>query len=136
MRALIATIGMALAAPASAQDTQNWAVQCIAAEREAPLVCSASQTIVDAQSGQPILSVQIQDQPAFNEPVLIVQIASGLYIPAGVNFGALSIPIETCTNNTCIASSSMTEQIEQALSSGAQLELSFETDQRAKRAST
>ncbi|MEO1639717.1 MAG: invasion associated locus B family protein [Pseudomonadota bacterium] len=130
MKMWIAIICLAMATPALAQDTPNWAVQCVAPERDAPLVCSASQTIVDAQSGQPILSVQVQDQPALSAPVLIVQIASGLYIPAGVSFGALSIPIETCTNNTCIASSVMTDEIAQVLTSGAPQELAFETDQR------
>src|ERR1700742_2909607 len=63
-----------------------WTSKCISAGRSAPLMCSAEETMVLVNTGQVVASVAVRMQPGSGDPVLVIRVPVGLYLPAGLHF--------------------------------------------------
>src|SRR5580698_4976960 len=55
-----------------------WTSKCISAGRSAPLMCSAEETMVLANTGQIVASVAVRMQPGSGDPVLVIRVPVGL----------------------------------------------------------
>ena len=140
-RATQATPAPATPAPAASQaeippandaaPQPGWAARCASASREGPLECAIEQTAVLSKTGQLIVLVNIRVSGDTHAPVALVQLPLGLDLPAGVKVAvddgkAIDLPIQTCENRGCFASTPIAPELLAALKSGKQLKVSFQ----------
>jgi invasion protein IalB len=89
------------------------------------------QTAVLTKTGQLIVLVNIRIPNDTRTPVALVQLPLGLNLPDGaklqVDEGKVtSLPIQTCENRGCYASTPVAPELLAALKSGKQLKVSFQ----------
>jgi invasion protein IalB len=109
----------------------GWAARCTSASRSAPLECAMEQTAVLTKTGQLIVLVNIRIPSDSRSPVALVQLPLGLNLPDGakmqVDEGKVTtLPIQTCENRGCYASTPVVPELLAALKSGKQLKVSFQ----------
>jgi invasion protein IalB len=115
--------------PASA--TPGWAARCSSASRDAPLECAIEQNAILTKTGQLFVVVNIRVPGDTRAPVAFVQLPLGLNLPAGAKFQVddgktVDLPIRTCENSGCYASTPVSPELLGALKSGKQLKVSFQ----------
>jgi invasion protein IalB len=115
--------------PASA--TPGWAARCSSASRDAPLECAIEQNAILTKTGQLFVVVNIRVPGDTRAPVAFVQLPLGLNLPAGAKFQVddgktVDLPIQTCENSGCYASTPVAPELLGALKSGKQLKVSFQ----------
>jgi invasion protein IalB len=118
-----------LAPPASA--TPGWAARCSNAGRDAPLECAIEQNAILTKTGQLFVVVNIRVPGDTRAPVAFVQLPLGLNLPAGAKFQVddgktVDLPIQTCENSGCYASTPVTSELLGAMKSGKQLKVLFQ----------
>jgi invasion protein IalB len=118
-------------APAGPPAQPGWAARCTSAGRTAPLECAMEQTAVLSKTGQLIVLVNIRVPADTRAPVALVQLPLGLNLPGGAKLQvddgkATDLPIQTCENRGCFASSPIAPELLAALKSGKQLKVSFQ----------
>ena len=116
---------------ANAPPPPGWAARCTSASRNAPPECAMEQTAVLTKTGQLIVLVNIRIPNDTRTPVALVQLPLGLNLPDGaklqVDEGKVtSLPIQTCENRGCYASTPVAPELLAALKSGKQLKVSFQ----------
>ena len=109
----------------------GWAARCTSAARTAPLECAMEQNAVLSKTGQLIVLVNIRVPADTHAPVALVQLPLGLNLPGGAKFqvdeGKITdLPIQTCENRGCYASTPIAPDLLAALKSGKQLKVSFQ----------
>jgi invasion protein IalB len=109
----------------------GWAARCTSASRTAPPECAMEQTAVLTKTGQLIVLVNIRIPNDTHAPVALVQLPLGLNLPDGaklqVDDGKVTtLPIQTCENRGCYASTPVAPELLAALKSGKQLKVSFQ----------
>ncbi len=119
------------APPANPPAPPGWAARCSSASRYAPLECAIEQTAVLSKTGQLIVLVNIRVPSDTHAPVALVQLPLGLNLPVGAKLQvddgkAIDLPIQTCENRGCYASTPVTPDLLAALKSGKQLNVSFQ----------
>lgn len=119
------------AAPAGNTPAPGWAARCTSASRNAPLECAIEQSAVLTKTGQLLVLVNIRVPADTRAPVALVQLPLGLNLPMGaklqVDEGKVTdLPIQTCENRGCYASTPVTAELLAALKSGKQLKISFQ----------
>jgi invasion protein IalB len=119
------------AAPANTPAPPGWAARCTSASREAPLECAIEQTAVLSKTGQLVVLVNIRVPSDTHAPVALVQLPLGLNLPEGAKFQVddgkpIDLPIQTCENRGCYASTPIAPELLAALKSGKQLKVSFQ----------
>ena len=117
--------------PAPAPPTPGWAGHCGSASRDAPLECAIEQNAVLTKTGQVVVLVVIRVPGDTRAPLAFVQLPLGINLPAGAKFQvddgkAIDLPVQTCENRGCYASTSVTPELLTALRSGKQLKVSFQ----------
>ena len=115
--------------PASA--TPGWAARCSSANRDAPLECAIEQNAILTKTGQLFVVVNIRVPGDTRAPVAFVQLPLGLNLPAGAKVQVddgktVDVPIQTCENSGCYASTPVSPELLGALKSGKQLKVSFQ----------
>ena len=120
------------AAAAAAAPPPGWAARCSSASREAPLECAIEQTAVLTKTGQTVVLVSIRVPGDSHMPVALLQLPLGINLPAGAKFAvddgnAVDLQIQTCENRGCFASTPIAPQLLNALKTGKQLNVSFQT---------
>ena len=115
----------AFAAGASAQsdvEANNWQLRC--QERDNGLPCDLTQTIVDRESGQRVLSLLISYSPVNDQHVIQIVVPLGIRLEPGVSlrigesFAAEHIPLTRCEVSGCFVEALMAKDLLDALSSG------------------
>jgi invasion protein IalB len=109
----------------------GWAARCTSVSRNAPPECAMEQTAVLTKTGQLIVLVNIRIPNDTHAPVALVQLPLGLNLPDGaklqVDEGKVTtLPIQTCENRGCYASTPIAPELLAALKSGKQLKVSFQ----------
>jgi invasion protein IalB len=117
--------------PAPPPASPGWAARCSSASRDAALECSIEQNAVLTKTGQLLVLVVIRVPGDTRAPLAFVQLPLGINLPAGAKFqvddgNAIDLPIQTCENRGCYASTSITPELLTALKSGKQLKVSFQ----------
>jgi invasion protein IalB len=135
-------LSQAAKAPAPADEPQQpsgakgpagpgWISRCVSESRKSPAECSAEETLAMASTGQAVASVIVRMRSDPREPMIIVRIPVGLYLPGGVNVQiddgkSQSIPLQTCDVQGCYAESSLSSSSVSALKTGKRLSISFQ----------
>jgi invasion protein IalB len=125
------TVPAAEPAPANAPAPPGWAARCTSGSRDAPLECAIEQTAVLSKTGQLLVLVNVRVPSDTHAPVALVQLPLGLNLPVGAKLQvddgkAVDLPIQTCENRGCYASTPITPELLAAFKSGKQLKISFQ----------
>jgi invasion protein IalB len=119
------------AAAAAPAPQPGWAARCTSTGRDTPLECAMEQTAVLTKTGQLIVLVNIHVPSETHIPVVLVQLPLGLNLPAGAKLEVddgktLELPVQTCENRGCYASTQIAADMLSALRSGKQLKVTFQ----------
>jgi invasion protein IalB len=109
----------------------GWVARCTSVSRDAPLECAMEQNAVLTKTGQTIVLINIRIAPDTRTPVALLQLPLGLNLPIGAKLQVdegktVDLPIQTCENRGCYASTPIAPDLLAALRSGKQLKVSFQ----------
>ncbi|MBN9051533.1 MAG: invasion associated locus B family protein [Rhizobiales bacterium] len=126
---------VASAAPGSAQAAAPvaaaWRSHCNSASRQTVPECMVEQTAILGKTGQMLASVSVRVPPSGSQPVMMVQVPVGLFLPAGINVRIdeqppLQLVIQTCDLKGCYAGSPVSADMLKAMKAGKQLGVEFQ----------
>jgi len=109
----------------------GWAARCSSVGRAAPLECAIEQSAVLAKTGQLIILFNIRVPGDTRAPIALVQLPLGLNLGLGAKLQidggkTFDLPIQTCENRGCYASTPISTDLLAAMKSGTQLKVSFQ----------
>jgi invasion protein IalB len=89
------------------------------------------QTVVLTSSGQLLASVMLRFPANTREPVLMVQVPVGLFLPAGLSLQVdenkpVTLPLQTCDLKGCYAGAPVAADFLNAMKSGKRLLVTFQ----------
>ena len=89
------------------------------------------QTAILGKTGQMLASVSVRVPPSGSQPVMMVQVPVGLFLPAGINVRIdeqppLQLVIQTCDLKGCYAGSPVSADMLKAMKAGKQLGVEFQ----------
>ncbi|WP_456764787.1 invasion associated locus B family protein [Bradyrhizobium sp. USDA 3650] len=118
-------------ADGAAAQQPGWVVRCTSVSRDAPLECAMEQNAVLTKTGQTIVLINIRIAPDTRTPVALLQLPLGLNLPIGAKLQVddgktVDLPIQTCENRGCYASTPIAPDLLATLRSGKQLKVSFQ----------
>jgi invasion protein IalB len=110
----------------------GWVSRCVSDTRQGGLDCSVEQTATLTKTGQLFAAVTIRVPPDTRQPVMMVQLPVGIFIPAGVTLqvdqqAAVPLVVQTCDLKGCYAGSPLQAESIIALKTGKRLAISFQT---------
>jgi invasion protein IalB len=105
-----------------------WVSNCVSDARKSPLLCSMQGTLVLKNSGQAVAFVIVRMQPDVHEPLMVVRVPGGVYLPAGLSISVgdgkpQSMPLQTCDQQGCFAEMQINSDLLAALKVGKQLSI-------------
>jgi invasion protein IalB len=123
------------AADQAAKPPGGWSSRCLSESRGAPPECVVEQNAFVTNTGQLVASVTIRLPADTRQPVMMVQVPVGLYVPFGITFQIddgkpESLPIQTCDLKGCYAGAPVAADRLAALKSGKRLAIGFQNLQR------
>lgn len=107
-----------------------WSSNCSSAERQARPECAIAQRVVTT-SGQLVGSVTLRMPADSKEPVVMIQIPLGLFLPAGVTLDVdatdpQTFPLQTCNANGCYAGFPLSPGMLERMFKGEKLNVTFQ----------
>jgi invasion protein IalB len=126
----------ALAPEQQASQTLNlppgtgWVSRCVSEARQSPMECSMEQTAAPTNTGQVLAAVTVRVPTETHQPVMMVQLPVGLYLPAGLvlqidESKPQTIPLQTCDLKGCYAGMQINPELLSALKAGKRLTMTF-----------
>lgn len=128
--------------PAPTQPAQSnsnaqpaWTVRCGSLARQAPLECILEQQVVVQQTGQQLSLVSVRVPGDTRQPVMLVQLPLGMYLPGGLTLqvddekGQL-VPIQSCDQRACYVGLPVTAEMLTSLKKGQRLNLIIQSANR------
>ena len=105
------------------QPGAGWLSKCASETRQTPVECSMEQTVVVTSSGQLLASVVIRIPADTRQPVMMVQVPVGLYLPAGLNLQVddekpQPLALQTCDLKGCYAGTPVSPEMIKAMKDG------------------
>lgn len=123
----------AQAAPAdnSAPPQPVWTSRCSSESRKAALLCEIEQSLFITKTGQLVASVNVKLPVETRQPVMMIQLPVGLFLPGGVSLQVdeskpQALVIQTCDLKGCYAATTISTELLAALKSGKRLSVSFQ----------
>jgi invasion protein IalB len=110
---------------------QGWVPKCVSASRHSPVECSVEETLVMANTGQPVSSVIVQIPANEKEPTMIIRLPTGLYLAAGVTMQIdddrpQAVPLQSCDAQSCFAQMPLNPNVLGALKGGKKLSITVQ----------
>jgi invasion protein IalB len=126
-----ATAGAAVPADANAQSQPVWTSRCASDGRQAALSCEVEQSLYMTKTGQLVASVNVKVPPETRQPVMMIQLPVGLFLPAGVNMQIdegkpQPLAIQTCDLKGCYAATTISPELLGSMKSGKRLAVVFQ----------
>ncbi len=105
------------------QPGAGWSSKCTSESRETAVECSIEQTVVVAGSGQFLASVVIRIATDTHQPVMMIQVPVGLYLPAGLTLQIDDekpepVALQTCDLKGCYAGMPVAAEMIAAMKAG------------------
>ena len=124
-------VATAPAQEAAQPSTLAWRSHCASVARGSAPDCSISQTAFLTQTGQIVASVSVRLPPNSKQPVMMVQVPVGLFIPAGIaiqvdNEKAETLAIQTCDLKGCYAGTGISDELMAAMTKGTRFAVTFQ----------
>jgi invasion protein IalB len=109
----------------------GWVSKCVSESRQNPVECSMEQTVVLTSTGQLLASVLVRVPTDTHQPVMMIQVPVGLYLPAGLNLQIdegkpQPIPLQTCDLKGCYAGMQISQELIASLKAGKRLTMTFQ----------
>src|SRR5262245_441266 len=109
----------------------GWVAKCVSESRQSPVECSMEQTLSLPNTGQLVASVLVRVPADTHQPVMMIQLPVGLYIPAGLSLQiddgkAQPVPLQTCDLKGCYAGMQVSQELLTSLKSGKRLTMTFQ----------
>jgi invasion protein IalB len=109
----------------------GWVSKCVSESRQSPVDCSIEQTVVLTNTGQLVASVLVRVPTDTRQPVMMIQVPVGLYLPAGLSLQiddgkAQPVPLQTCDLKGCYAGMQVGPELIAALKAGKRLTMTFQ----------
>jgi invasion protein IalB len=125
--------GNGAAEPAKPQS--GWISRCVSETRTTAVDCSVEQTAVVTQTGQLVASVAVRVPHDTRQPVMVIQVPVGLFLPAGVNIQVdegkpLTFALQTCDLKGCYAGAPLPAETLAAMKTGKKLMVIFQNLQK------
>lgn len=126
--------GQQQAAPAANQ-SPGWIARCFSPARQSPLECTLEQQVIVQQTGQQISFVSIRVPGDTKQPVMMIQLPLGLYLPAGLTLQideakGQVIAIQSCDQRACYVGLPVTAELLDSLKKGQRLNLGMQSMNR------
>ncbi len=123
------------APPAQAQPTAGWVSRCMSDSRTTQVDCAVEQTAVVTNTGQLVASIVVRVPHDTRQPMMMIHVPVGLYLPAGVNIQVdeskpLQFVLQTCDVKGCYAGAPLPNDMLAAMKSGKKLGVSFQNLQK------
>jgi invasion protein IalB len=123
--------GTTVPADGSAQSQPVWMSRCSSDGRKATLLCEVEQSLYITKTGQLVASVNVKLPPDTRQPVMMVQLPVGLFLPAGVNLRIdegkpQALAIQTCDLKGCYAATTVSSELLGSMRSGKRLSVVFQ----------
>jgi invasion protein IalB len=109
----------------------GWVAKCVSESRQSPVECSMEQTVVLTNTGQLVASVLVRVPNDTHQPVMMIQVPVGLFLPAGLNLQIdegkpQPVPLQTCDLKGCYAGMQITPELIASLKAGKRLTMTFQ----------
>lgn len=109
----------------------KWVSQCASASRQSQVECTMEQTILLNNTRQLLASVVLRVPADTHQPVMMVHVPVGLYIPAGLTLQIdegkpLSIGLQTCDLKGCYAGETVPKDMIESMKGGKRLAITFQ----------
>jgi invasion protein IalB len=119
----------------AAKPAPGWVSRCMSDARQTAVDCAVEQTAVVTNTGQLIASVVVRVPHDTRQPVMMIQVPVGLYLPAGVNIQVdedkpLPFTLQTCDVKGCYAGAPLTQDLLAAMKTGKKLAVVFQSMQK------
>lgn len=120
---------------ANANTQPAWNVRCGSVARQAPLECILEQQVVVQQTGQQLSLVSVRVPGDTRQPVMLVQLPLGMYLPGGLTLqvdeekGQL-VTIQSCDQRACYVGLPVTTEMLTSLKKGQRLNLIIQSANR------
>jgi invasion protein IalB len=120
--------------PAAKPPGTGWIARCISESRQSPVECSMERTVAlsnGAPNTQLYASMLVRVPSDTRAPVLLIQVPNGFFLPAGLNLQiddgkSQLVPLQTCDQKGCYASTPVTAELLAALKSGKRLTITLQ----------
>ena len=108
-----------------------WVSRCASATRQSVPECVVEQTAFLTKTGQLIASITVRLPPTNNQPVMMIQVPIGLYLPAGIAIqvdeaAPVRLAVQTCDLKGCYAGEQMSAELLSAMKAGKKLAIVFQ----------
>ena len=119
------------AGEANAPAPLTWTTRCLSETRKVAPLCEVEQSMFITRTGQLVASVNVKLPPDTRQPVMMVQLPVGLFLPAGVSLQVdegkpQPLAIQTCDLKGCYAATPVAPEMLGALKSGKRLAVIFQ----------
>jgi invasion protein IalB len=109
----------------------GWVSKCVSESRQNPVECSMEQTVVLTNTGQLLASILVRVPTDTHQPVMMIQVPVGLYLPAGLNLQIdegkpQPVPLQTCDLKGCYAGMQISPELIASLKAGKRLTMTFQ----------
>jgi invasion protein IalB len=112
--------------PAWAQTEEqykDWTYRCDPAEGDLPERCFIVQTVKDPESGQDLAQMAIGFVPDQPDPVAIISLPLGIYLPPGVGLKVdenepIRVPVEICDRGGCRTGITLKDPLRSSMKKG------------------
>ncbi len=122
-------------ANAAANQAPGWTARCFSPARQSPLECTLEQQVVVQQTGQQVSFVSIRVPGDTKQPVMMVQLPLGLFLPAGLTLQVDEgkgqvVAIQSCDQRACYVGMPLTPELLDSMKKGQRLTLVMQSMNR------
>lgn len=126
-----AAVAQAGPADGNAPPQPVWTSRCSSEGRKAALICEIEQSLFITKTGQLVASVNVKLPADTRQPVMMIQLPVGLFLPGGVNLQIdeskpQALVIQTCDLKGCYAATTVSPELLGAMKSGKRLAVVFQ----------
>lgn len=123
--------GQAAPMPETRAAAPVWKSRCASATRQSVPECVVEQTAVLDKTGQMIANISVRLPPTTGEPVMMVHVPVGLFLPAGISVqideqAPMQLVVQTCDLKGCYAGSQISPAMLGAMKAGKRLAIGFQ----------
>lgn len=127
----------AQAAPAQPQANAApaWTARCASPARAVPLECTLEQQVVVQATGQQISLVNVRVPGDTRQPVMMIQLPLGLFLPAGLTIAVdegkgQTVAIQSCDQRACYVGLPLNAELLESMKKGQRLNLQMQSINR------
>jgi len=109
----------------------GWGSRCASQSRQSAIECSIEQTLTLSNTGQLLASVVIRVPADTRQPVMMIQVPVGLYLPAGLTLQIDEnkpepLAFQTCDLKGCYGGNSVSPEMLAAMKGGKRFTITFQ----------